>query len=195
MQQKTYHGKILPTDLGRALLAEFNRGEMKAQLMGNSHELVCQIATRERPASGGKTALCVTLRRVQDGVTVEMGEQNWIGVAASLGQTVFETWLNPWRLLGRIDDLAQDMENWQLADKVWLVLDQTASGLGASQLLSERLRRTACPYCQTANPVGEAACLGCGAPLGMAQPRTCPQCGFVARPDGNFCARCGTKLA
>ena len=48
-----------------------------------------------------------------------MGQQTWLGVAASLGQTAFWTWLNPWNIINRIDDIAQDIENLQLSEKVW----------------------------------------------------------------------------
>ena len=194
MEQRIFHGEIAITDLARALIGEFNRGNMRAQAIGDARQIIVQIATRDRPASGGQTALSITLRPVVDGVSVEIGKQTWLGVAASLGQTAFYTLRNPWNLLGRIDDIAQDIENLQLSDAVWRVLEQTARSLGATQELSKRLQRVVCPYCFTANPVGEPSCIACGAPLGPAQPRTCSNCGFVLKSGEKTCPNCGKPL-
>jgi predicted RNA-binding Zn-ribbon protein involved in translation (DUF1610 family) len=194
MEQKILHGDISINDLARALIGEFNRGNLRAQAIGDARQMIVQIATREMPASGGQTALSVTLRPVADGVSVEIGKQSWLGLAASLGQTAFYALRSPWNLLGRIDDIAQDIENIQLTDEVWRVLDQTARSLGASLDLSERLRRVVCPYCLTANPVGEPSCIACGAPLGLGQPRTCSNCGFVLKTSETTCPNCGKPV-
>jgi RNA polymerase subunit RPABC4/transcription elongation factor Spt4 len=52
----------------------------------------------------------------------------------------------------------------------------------------------ACEYCGTANPVGEGACIACGAPLGKLQPNTCSNCGFVIQPGELTCPNCGSIL-
>jgi len=116
--------------------------------------------------SGGQTALSVSLQKVEDGVSVQLGKQSWLGVAASLGMTALWTWHNPWNILTRLDDLAQDIENIQIIEDVWETIERTARAAGASFELSERLRRLVCPYCSTANPTGESHCIACGAPLG-----------------------------
>jgi hypothetical protein len=97
--------------------------------------------------------------------------------------------------VGRLDDLAQDVENMQLVERVWRVLEQAARASGASQELSERLKRVVCAYCRTANPVGQGACLACGAPLGDNQPGTCPRCGFVLQAHEASCPNCGFALS
>lgn len=194
MEPRIYHGKLTPQDVTRALVAQFNRGNLRAAQYGQGDTLVVQIATRDRPMSGGQTALTVQIQQVEDGVSVQMGEQGFLGVAASLGQTAFATLLNPWNLLGRLDDLAQDVENLQLSEKVWATVEEVARAAGASFELSERLRRMVCEYCNAANPVGEALCVACGAPLGNVQPDTCKQCGFVYRAGEKFCANCGAAL-
>lgn len=191
MEQRIFHGELSITDLARALIGEFNRGNMRAQAIGDAREMIVQIATRDVPTSGGQTALSITLRPVADGVTVEIGKQTWLGLAASLGQTAFYALRNPWNLLGRIDDIAQDIENLQLTEDVWRVLDQTARSLGATFELSERLRRIVCPYCFSANEVGEPSCIACGAPLGTGQPRTCSNCGYVLKSSERACPNCG----
>lgn len=194
MQPRVFHGNIRPEDIAQALIGEFNHGNLRAQQFGSGDKMVVQIATRERPQSGGDTALSVQLQKVEDGVTVQMGKQAWLSVAASLGKSLFAAWLNPWNILGRLDDVAQDIENLQLSEEVWTTIENYARTAGASFELSERLRRIVCEYCQTANPVGEPSCIACGAPLGNVQPRTCPNCGFVVKTGETDCPNCGKQL-
>ena len=194
MEQRIFHGDLTPNDLARALIGEFNRGNLRALQIGNDQEVIVQIATREQLSSGGRTAMSITLRQVADGVSIEIGKQSWLGLIASLGETAFWTLRSPWNLLGRLDDIAQDIESLQLSDEVWRVVEQNARALGASFELSERIRRIMCEYCLSANPVGEAACLACGAPLGKVQPKTCPNCGFIVRPADEVCENCGSRL-
>lgn len=194
MERRIFHGPISPSDVARALLAEFNRGNLRAQAFGENEKMIVQIGTRQGATSGGATALTVTLDSSEDGVMAEIGQQAWLGVAASLGATAMWALRNPFSLLGRLDDLAQDIENLQLSERVWQVIDMVARSAGASRALSERLRRVTCDYCGTANPVGEASCLACGAPLGKLQPGTCPRCGFVIKPGETKCPDCGANL-
>jgi RNA polymerase subunit RPABC4/transcription elongation factor Spt4 len=194
MDRRIFHGKIKPNDVAQALMAEFNRGNLQAQMGGQSDKMMVQIATRTGAQSGGRTALTVTIQSTDDGVMIEIGQQAWLGLAASLGQTAFYALRNPFSLLGRLDDLAQDIENMQLSENVWKVIERTVASAGASHDLSERLRRVACEYCLTANPVGEGSCIACGAPLGNSQPTTCPNCGFVVAQGENTCPNCRKKL-
>ena len=175
-------------------MASFDHGNMRAQSLGDNKKMIVQIATRPGAMSGGQTALTVTLQQVTDGVMVELGQQAWLGVAASLGQTAISALRNPFALLGRLDDLAQDIESLQLSENVWNVINQTAQALGASHQLSARLTRIVCDYCSTANPVGEPNCIACGAPLGKLQPRTCGKCGYVIASEDTVCPNCGQPL-
>jgi hypothetical protein len=93
-----------------------------------------------------------------------------------------------------LDDLAQDIENINLDDKIWEVIEEVALTMGASHQLSEKLSRTTCEHCNTANPFGEPRCIACGAPLGGSQPRICKYCGFVASPDDVTCQNCDSEL-
>jgi len=194
MDTRIFHGEISPQDVARALFAQFNLGNYRAQQIGSGEKIIVQITTREIATSGGQTALAVNLQKAADGIAVQIGKQSWLGVAASLGQTAFTAWRNPWGLLSRLDDLAQDIENLQLSDAVWQTIESYARNAGATFELSERLKRAVCAYCDTANPVGEASCVACGAPLGLAQPRTCLNCGFVVRSSENLCPNCGKSL-
>jgi hypothetical protein len=194
MERRIFHGSIKPNDVAHALMAEFNRGNLHAQVLGNKEKMAVQITTRMGLASGGHTALTINVQTVEDGIMVELGQQAWLGVAASLGHTALSALRNPFSLLGRLDDLAQDIESMQLNEKTWKVIEGTVATLKASYALSEKLARLTCEYCGAANPLGEAGCLSCGAPLGDAHPTTCPHCGFVVTTEETVCPNCNRKL-
>lgn len=194
MERKIFHGRIKPVDVAQALLGEFNRGNYRAQTLGQSDRIVVQVSTRPDAMSGGQTAMTVTIQTLEEGIMVELGQQAWLGVAASLGVSALSALKNPFSLLGRLDDIAQDIENLQMRERVWQVLSKAARSAGASAELSENLRRTTCEYCHAANPVGEPACVACGAPLGRVQPNTCKNCGFVVKPGQTVCPNCKQVL-
>jgi DNA-directed RNA polymerase subunit RPC12/RpoP len=194
MIHKIYHGDITPQDIARDIIANFNRGNYVSQLVKSGDTTVLQVATRAYQSSGGQTALSIAITAVEDGVAVQLGQQAWLGVAASLGQTVFSALRNPFSLLHRLDDLAQDIESLQLTDEIWRVIDRTAASKQATQELSDRLRRIVCNYCNSANLVGESRCVACGAPLGDEQPKTCSKCGYVTKKAEVFCPNCGSKI-
>jgi hypothetical protein len=194
MEQKIFHGQISPTDFARDLISHFNRGNFRVQQIGNGDQIAIQIATNDRSTSGGKTAMSINLQKVEDGVMVRIGEQAWLGVAASLGFTALSVFRNPLNLLHRIDDLAQDIESLQITAEAWQVMDATSRALGTGVELSARLKTMMCTFCNTANPVGQANCISCGAPLGDVQPDTCKNCGFVILKKENFCPNCGQPI-
>ncbi len=194
MKKKIFHGDIQPQTFTKALIAEFNRGNLQAGQTKTPNGLIVQIATRAYRQSGGQTGLTVSVERVEDGVAIQIGDQSMFGVAASLGTTALAAIRNPFSLLSRLDDVAQDIESLQMDDRVWDVVEKVARTAGASLELSERLRRLVCEYCDTANPIGEPSCIACGAPLGDVQPTNCPHCGFVVRRSETFCPDCKRPL-
>ncbi len=194
MEQRVYHGPISPQILAQNLAAQFNRGNFHVHQVGSGAQMAVQITTEDRPTSGGQTALTVTITSIEDGVSVQVGNQALLGVAASLGLTALSALRNPFALLGRLDDLAQDIESIQLSEEVWKVIDGIAQNVGASHEISERLRRLVCGYCLTANPVGQSNCIACGAPLGEEQPVTCPSCGFVLAKGQITCPNCNRRI-
>lgn len=195
MEQFTFHGPVSAQDFASALMAEFNQGNLRSQTIGNGDHLVVQISSVDRPLSGGRTALTVQISAVEDGVHIQIGQQEWLGIAASLGKTALKILQNPLFLLGRLDDVAQDLFSLQMQDRVRKVLRRTAETRGASFEISERLRRLTCSYCHTANRVGDPHCIACGAPLGLAQPISCPHCGYIAHPEATRCPKCGEIIA
>jgi len=194
MDKRIFHGNITPTDVAQALMAEFNQGNLQTQLHGESDNLTVQVASSQWARSGGKTAMTINIQTHEDGVVVQVGEQQVLGVAASLGQTALAALMNPLNLLGRLDDIAQDVTNLQMAEKVWQVVATVVRNKGASMEISERLSRLTCDFCGAANPVGEASCVACGAPLGKAQPKACKACGYVLKGEEKFCPNCGKTI-
>ena len=194
MERKIYHGKIKPVDIAQALLGEFNQGNMRAQTLGQSDKMIVQIGTRPGAPSGGQTAMTVTIQKLDEGIIVEIGQQAWLGVAASLGMSALAALRNPFSLLSRLDDIAQDIENLQISERIWQIIAQTVQTAGASTELSDKLKRLTCEYCHAANPVGEASCIACGAPLGKAQPTTCKKCGYVVKSSDKTCPNCKQVL-
>lgn len=194
MEQKVFHGNLTPAELAAALEAAFTQSNLYAKTIGSQQKLSVQISSRPSARSGGQTALTIYIQKVQDGILVQLGEQAKMGIAASLGQTALAAMRNPFSLLNRLDDLAQDIQNLQLDDDVWKVIAKAARAAGASHELSEKLQRLTCNYCLTANPVGEFRCIACGAPLGEMQPRTCLSCGYVVTGAEQNCPNCGKTL-
>ena len=194
MEPRIYHGELTPSQVAEVLTARFNRGNLRALQYGHGKQVVVQIGTRPGFGSGGQTALTVTLQQVTDGVSVQIGKQSWLGVAASLGTTAMAALRNPFQLIGRLDDLAQDIESLRITQEVIETVEAAAQAAGASFELSERLKRMVCEYCNVANPVGEASCIACGAPLGNVQPTTCPRCGFVVKTNEAICPNCKAPL-
>lgn len=191
---RIYHGEFVPSDMARDIIAHLNRGNYRVQQIGHDPKIAVQIATHQHAKSGGQTALTVTIHQVEDGVSVNVSEQAWLGLAASLSLTALGALRNPWTLLGRIDDLAQDIESLQLVEEVWAVIERSALQHGVGKALSDRLARHICPYCNTANPTAEGRCIACGAPLGDIQPLTCMNCGFVVSNMQRICPNCHAQL-
>jgi hypothetical protein len=195
MDRKIFHGTLNHNQIARSLAAKFHRGNLSVRIFGEPQRSVVQIATSGMPSSGGRTAMNVIVQQVEDGVSIQVGQQDFLGVAASLGASALTVFRNPLSILGRLDDIAQDIESLRLSEEVWRTIEETAAAANATTELSERLRRLPCNYCNTANPPGEPRCIACGAPLGDIQPRTCLRCGFVVLKDERVCPNCRTPLS
>ncbi len=194
MEQRIFHGKITPAELADNLIAHFNRGNLIVQKLENGKSVSVQIKTREGSTSGGDTALGIILQPVEDGILVQVGQQAWAGIFASLGSTALSALINPWSLFHRLDDIAQDYEYTQLNEEVWIVLESNAKALGSGYNLSVRQKRIRCDYCQITNPADEPSCIACGAPLRYHNERTCPYCGFILDNKDKFCPNCNRPI-
>lgn len=190
MEQRIFHGPFKAEEFADCLMVHFNRGNLQVQKIGEGDSVAVQIKTRDFRTSGGQTALGITIQSFEDGIKVQVGQQAWFGVVASLGISALAALRNPLNLLHRLDDIAQDFESAQLTDEVWRVLESNAKSLGSGYELSDRLKRVTCEYCLTANDTGAPNCVACGAPLGNLQPFTCKYCGFLLYPQDRVCPNC-----
>jgi len=111
MTQRVFHGEITPGDLADALVGEFSNDEFNANQSGDGDKIVVQIFKPQWRQSGGNTSLGLSIQQHEDGVLVDMGDQEFLGVLASLGTTAFSVFQNPLNILGRLDDIAED-EAW-----------------------------------------------------------------------------------
>ena len=194
MNQRSYHGEIDPEDLGQALVATFDQGNLTAKVVGRGEKVTVQIASRRGAQSGGNVSLTVTIQKHSDGITVSQSDTELLDVAASLGQTALATCMNPLNLLSRLDDIAQDVSSLTLNDKVWQAVEKFAQTAQVTTTISERLQAVTCPYCNAANELKASNCVSCGGPLGSVQPTSCPKCGNVMPPKSKFCGSCGAAL-
>jgi hypothetical protein len=190
MTQKIYHGDFTSDDLASFLMIHFDRGNLEVRKEISENRVIIQIRSKSFAKSGGNTAIGVTLQDYDDGVLVSVGEQQWLGIAASLGFSALAALKNPISLLHRIDDIAQDIEYLTLEDEIWNVLTSNVKAMDGGFQLSERLKRISCSYCQTANQLNAPSCIACGAPLGNRQPSTCRNCGYVLEGTEIICSNC-----
>lgn len=61
MDTKIYHGDIQAQEVAKALVNQFNRGNLMAKMAKSGEQFLVQIASRRDAKSGGQTALGVTI--------------------------------------------------------------------------------------------------------------------------------------
>jgi predicted RNA-binding Zn-ribbon protein involved in translation (DUF1610 family) len=196
MDQKTYHGEIDPQELADVLVSHFDQGDLTAQKTGRTDRVVVQISTgRHRRRGDPQTSLVVTIAKAEDGVTVTVGEQQVLGIAADLVQTGIGALLNPMSLIGEIDDVVRNVSKLNLPDQVWEAVEEYCRSVGAGLGLAPEKVLVTCPFCGVGNPIGVGKCPSCGGSLADVQPITCPKCGQILEHDAKFCTRCGARIA
>ena len=118
MNTRVYHGNLDPNTIANQLAAAFHRGNYIVQRVGDQENMAVQIATRKDRSSGGHTAMTANISRVADGISITLGKQNWFGLAASLGMTALTALRNPFSLISRLGDIAQDVESITLEEQI-----------------------------------------------------------------------------
>jgi predicted RNA-binding Zn-ribbon protein involved in translation (DUF1610 family) len=194
MDQKTYHGGINPQELADVLVSRFDQDDLTAQKTGQPDRVVVQISTGSHRRDEPHTSLAVTITKAEDGVTVSVGEQQVLGVAADLVQTGLGALFNPLSLIGEIDDIVRDVSKLTLPQQVWQVVEEYCRSVGAGLGLAADKVLVTCPFCGVGNPIGLGKCPSCGGSLADVQPVTCPQCGQILEHDVKFCTRCGMRI-
>jgi hypothetical protein len=86
MDRRIFHGPVNAREFAQALVAQFNRGNLRSQLFSKQGKVIVQVGTRIRPISGGNTALTIYLEQVEDGVAVQVGEQAWLGYEKKIAE-------------------------------------------------------------------------------------------------------------
>jgi len=191
---RTYWGGISAQSLARSLVEHFNTPDTRAQMVGDPSRILVQIGNRPREFGDPTTALTVGIVQDEESITVTMGQQKWIGIAADLAKTGIMALINPWYLLNELDDVARNMDWLGLREQVWQAIDGYCQAVGGSLGVPPELRQVVCPYCGVGNPIGQPKCTACAAPLGDYQPTTCPKCGYLLPYTKRFCTRCGASI-
>ncbi len=195
MEQRAYHGKVSPEDMARALELQFNEGETRAQWMrGEAGRAVVQVQSRKVEPGEPTTAVTLHITPSKTGVIVSMAEQQWMGIAADLARTGLKTLLNPWSIIGELDDIARNMRRLQLREELWQAVEAYCRGVGAGTGVGPQVQHVVCPYCGTPNEIGKPNCAACRAPLAEGQPVTCARCGFLNDYRNDRCVSCGSPL-
>ncbi|RLC90242.1 MAG: hypothetical protein DRI37_01975 [Chloroflexi bacterium] len=195
VEQRAYHGKIDPEALARALVAQFNQGETRAQwTRGTQGRTAVQIQNRKVERGDPTTAITLHITPSETGVVLSMSEQQWLSVAADMAKSGLLALLNPWNLIGELDDIARNVRSLQLRQEVWQGIETYCRGVGAGIGTASQLQHIVCPYCGTPNPLGTLTCQACHAPLAEVQPVVCPRCGYLNDPRAQLCVNCGAPL-
>ncbi len=195
MEQRGYHGDLDAEDMARALVVQFNQGETRAQWMrGKAGRAVVQIRMRKREWRDPEGAITLHLTSSETGLVVSMAEQRWLGVAADLAKSGLLTILNPWNIVGELDDIARNVRSIQLRDELWNAVELYCRTAGAGSGVGPAPQHVVCPYCGTPNELGTMICQACRGPLAEAQPVACAKCGFLNDPDAQYCVNCQAPL-
>jgi ribosomal protein L37E len=194
MEQRTYRGDLVPEGLADALVTRFNSGPLMAQKVGDDEHTLVQIATRHWQGRGAQVAMSVGIAKIDGGIEVTLGQQQWLGPAMELLDVGLKALFRPLALLGEVDDIASSISSLTLPSQIWEAVEHYIESVGANLGLAERQHLVKCPYCGVGNPVGVGQCSACGAGLSDVQPIYCSECGKLANPNAKYCDRCGFPL-
>ena len=195
IEQRAYHGEIAAEAMARALVVQFDAGDTRAHWMrGENGRAVVQVQARQREHGDPEMAVTVHITASETGVVVSIAEQRWFGVAADLAKSGLLTLLNPWNIIGELDDIARNVRRIQLRAELWEAVEGYCRGVGAGSGVGPAAHRVSCPYCGSPNPVGELNCHACRAPLVEVQPVACSRCGFLNDPTAELCQNCHVAL-
>lgn len=205
MEQRIYHGNIDPNALANYLVEIFNQQPAlyphhpysMAQKIDQGTHVYVQIMRASSWSGSEHGALSVQILRVAGGVSISMGQADWLDldqtdlVGTLLGALLFPPLL--------IFPMIHSLVHSTLSQDVWGAID--------SYCLQEPVRptrRTApqgfyCSYCGAFNHPTAAHCHACRAPLDVAPP---PQPKQPPQPTADepaqetvVCLYCGKKVA
>jgi hypothetical protein len=138
VEQRTYHGPITPDTLADHLVLHFDpQPGVQAQKLGSGDSLAVQIAAGDDPEQrrNALTLAIVRATNAEQGVTVTLGEQQWItpemaghaAVIALIGVLV-----TPWALFGLLWPLREAVAAYTRTDSIWSAVETYALAHGAT---------------------------------------------------------------
>lgn len=153
-----------PDEFIRSLVHEFDTDSFDVFTEIEPDETISAHLTSQNQFGGGsRTSIYVYVRKQKDDLLITVSEQEWSSIASSLGKTIFSTVINPINLLHRLDDIAVDVQNLQLGDRVARFVKTFKQK--KDELVSTETERYTCGYCKSRNPAKSTHCVACGAPL------------------------------
>jgi hypothetical protein len=85
MEHRIFHGQFSSMNWWNACRIHFNRGNLIVQKVDYDDGVGIQIKTRDHPHRVGIPHWVSILNRWKMVYTVQVGQQTWMGIAASLG--------------------------------------------------------------------------------------------------------------
>lgn len=151
-------------DLSEHLTAFLDNETYDVHLISRSaNQIKLQVTNDRRIRSGSRISLVISIVNNAGSSQVQIGDPEWVNIAGSIGATVLSTLFRPMNILGRIDDISVDLNNFQLPDRVkQLVNDYVSAFVSKNDAERDRFR---CQYCYSRNKTTETHCQSCGAPL------------------------------
>ena len=202
MEQRVYRGNVSPDGLADHLVNTFNQGyDTVAQKAGQGNQCLVQIGHgRHQGRYGIRNAIGVSIVRTDDGISVGMGQSNWLNLSdPALAGTLFASiWFPP--LL--IFPLLRGIRNYTIYGRIWDAVDAYCMQAGAAQSSATTAHGVTCPRCGVLNHEEARYCTTCGADLAAPSPAAaqaarqvvCAECHQTV-PAGRFCNNCGAALA
>jgi uncharacterized paraquat-inducible protein A len=205
MEQRTYRGNVSPEGLADYLVNTFaNREHLVTQRVGQGDNLLVQIGHGSYSGRHIRNVIGVSITRTGDGVTVGVGQSNWIDLAdPSLGGMLIGAIFFPPLL---IFPLIHGVRRYALYQDLWNAIDTYCVGAGAVRAGTQTAHGVYCPRCGVLNAEENQFCTACGMSLQQApqyqQPPAqaapgqvvCPECHQTVSA-GKFCSNCGARLS
>lgn len=185
-----FHGGIRAAALADQLAARFNDRQHRVNCESQGETSLVQIGSKHG------TPVTVHITDTEGGVLVTMSrDRDWLDRIADASELAERAAGNPLSLLALVPDLIGEMNQENLAPKIWNAINDlcalTRSLAGERQAPANP---KVCAYCGTANDPALEACSACGAALPVELPRACPKCGRQHTSDALFCQACGARL-
>ena len=164
MQQFLLQNLSDPNDFLQALRFEFDTDAFDVSIQATAKNVYdVRIYSQNNRMRGSQTSIFIHVTQTERGLEVSISDQEWGQIAASLGTTVAATFFNPINIIHRLDDLAVDVQNMQLGERVEnFVREYNERKAKAAEFIDDK---ALCKYCHTRNNPPGSHCISCGAPL------------------------------